>query len=367
MPKRCYVRIHRDQILNRWEALSRKAFPAATDKSRASVRDHLPQLTEALCDAIETGVFEKPKELGKIHGRQRFSFGDYSLSQVLDEYWLLKEVIFDHLEQENEAVLADFRLINRFFESAATIAAAEFAKLRENELSKAARHLEASYEDLERFAAVAAHDLRSPVSTMIGFAELVLEDRGYNSEETHDQISSIKNIGLRMINLIDQLFEYAKIGKSNLEKKRFSLADSAHEAASHLAQKIADANAEIEIGILPELMGYPILFTQLFQNLFSNSLKFKSDKRPIQISVTGREDADLITIYIKDNGVGFDPMLNREIFEPFKRGNNAKNIQGSGLGLATVEKIVSLHAGKISAIGRAGEGAEFIIEIQRNE
>ena len=63
--------------------------------------------------------------------------------------------------------------------------------------------------------------------------------------------------------------------------------------------------------------------------------------------------------------MGFDPTLNREIFEPFKRGSNAKNIKGSGLGLATVQKIVELHGGKISAIGRVGEGAEFIIEIPK--
>lgn len=363
MPKKSHIRTHKDEILSRWENLSREMFPASTDKSRTAIRNHLPQLTEALCEVIETGVFEKPKELGKIHGRQRFSFGDYTLSQVLDEYWLLKKIVFDELEHANEIVLTDFRLINRFFESAATVAAVEFTKLREIELSKATRHLEASFEDLERFAAVAAHDLRSPASTIIGYADLVLEGSRDVSEDMINQIKTIKNIGSRMIHLIDQLLDYSKIGKSKIEKKSFSLSAAAEEAKSNLAQNISEAGAVVTIGSLPEVTGYPILFTQLFQNLIANSLKFKSHKRKIQITISGREENDQVKLSVTDNGIGFDPLLNREIFEPFKRGDNIKNIVGSGLGLATVRKIVELHGGKISAVGRIDEGAEFNIEI----
>ena len=366
MSDQCHVRVHKDKILNRWEKLSREMFPSASDKSRASIRNHLPELMDALCDVIETGIFEKPRELSKSHGQQRFSFGDYTLSQVLDEYWLLKKVVFDELEHGREVVLSEFRLINRFFESAATVAAVEFAKLRENELSKATRHLEASYQDLERFAAVAAHDLRSPASTIIGYADLALDDSAQASDEMISQIKTIKNIGSRMIHLIDQLLDYSKIGKSDIEQKSFSLSVSALEAKSNLAKNISESNAEIIIEDLPEVTGYPVLFTQLFQNLIANSLKFKSDKIPSRITISGRQENDLIKLFIKDNGMGFDPALNREIFEPFKRGNNSKDIKGSGLGLATVQKIVELHGGKIRAIGRMDEGAEFIIEIPQN-
>ncbi len=363
MQDSCLIRTHKDKILNRWELLSREVFPAATDKSRTAIRDHLPQLTDALCDVIETGIFEKPKELGKIHGRQRFSFGDYTLSQVLDEYWLLKNVVLDELEQTNEFSIPDFRLINRFFESSATIAAVEFSKLREIEISKAARHLEASYYDLERFSAIAAHDLRSPTSTIIGYADLILDDSKEVSNETLNQIKTIKTIGSRMIHLIDQLLEYAKIGKSKIERKKFSLVVAAEEAKSNLAKDISEAGAIVTIENLPEITGHPILFTQLFQNLIANALKFKSEKRAPQIAISGRQEHDLIKLRIKDNGMGFDPSLNEEIFGPFKRGDNSKNIAGSGLGLATVQKIVELHEGTVSAVGRVDEGAEFNIEI----
>lgn len=363
MPEQCHIKVYKEKILNRWERISREMFPAATDKSRTAIRNHLPQLIDALCEVIETGVFENPKELGKIHGRQRFSFGDYTLSQVLDEYWLLKKVVFDELEHADKVVLTDFRLINRFFESAASVAAVEFAKLREIELKKAARHLEASYQDLERFSAVAAHDLRSPASTIIGYADLVLDDAEAVSEDIINQIKTIKNVGSRMIHLIDQLLEYAKIGKSKVERKTFSLSVAAQEARSNLAKDIAEAGAVVSIESLPEVLGHPILFTQLFQNLIANSLKFKSEKRIPQITISSWQETDLIKLRIKDNGIGFDPSMNQEIFEPFKRGDNSKNIVGSGLGLATVQKIVDLHDGKVSAVGRVDEGAEFNIEI----
>lgn len=363
MTDQCHIRIHKAKILNRWEQLSRELFPAATDKSRGAIRNHLPELIDALCDVVETGVFEKPKELGKIHGQQRFSFGDYTLSQVLDEYWLLKTVVFDQLEQSNEIVLKTFRLINRFFESAATTAAVEFTKLRELELSKASRHLEVSYHDLERFAAVAAHDLRLPASTIIGYADLILDESENVSENIQHPVKSIKKIGSRMIHLIDQLLDYAKIGKSKIEKINFSLSEAAQEAKANLAKHISEAKAVVTIESLPEATGHPILFTQLFQNLIANSLKFKSDNRTNQITISGRQEDDVIKLRIKDNGLGFDPKLNKEIFEPFKRGDNSKNVHGSGLGLATVQKIVELHEGKVWALGQVDGGAEFNIEI----
>jgi signal transduction histidine kinase len=366
MTDQCHIRIKKDKILKRWEELSREMLSSATDKSRAALRDHIPQLMDALCDVIETGVFEKPHELSQTHGQQRFSFGDYSISQILTEYWLLKRTIFDELEIGNEIRLVEFRTINQFFESAATTAASEFSKLREIELIQAARTLEASNLDLKRFAAVAAHDLKSPSATIIGYADLGIDDPGNVSADSLENFKTIKKIGLRMIQLVDRLLEYSQLGESNLVKKRFFLSKAAEEAKSNLANEISQASAEVKIGILPEVEGDPVLFTQLFQNLISNSLKFKSDKRTSNITISGIQDHGVVKIQVKDNGLGFDPKFNQEIFEPFKRGDNSENIKGSGLGLATVHKIIELHGGKISALGWVDEGAEFNIEVPQN-
>lgn len=365
MPNKCFIRENKDKILVRWEILSREMFPSASDKSRVAVRDHLPQLTDALCDVIESGVFEKPETLGESHGRQRFSFGDYTLSQVMEEYWLLKKVIMDELEKENQIVMSHIRLINHFFESAATSAACEFSNLSENKLRHLVHFLEISNQDLERFSAVAAHDLRSPVATIIGYSDLIMDDIMDDHEDLTSNVQVIKTTSQRMLSLIDQLLEYTKVGKSVLAKQVFSLEKAAQNAVDNLKKQFADANAQIRIEDLPQMMGDEILFSQLFQNLIANSLKFKSNQRPCLITVRGRQVNDRIYISVKDNGMGFDPSLNQEIFEPFKRGNNIRNIKGSGLGLATVKKIVDLHGGTVLALGRVDEGAEFNIEVPR--
>ncbi len=359
----CFLRENKEKILSGWEELSRATFPAATLKSRTAVRDHLPQLVDALCEMLETGDSDRPKKLSEIHGRQRFAFGDYSISQVMGEYWLLKTVMFDKMEAGQEIDLQVLRVINRFFESAATGAAAEFSKLRENELHLAAQTLLGTNRDLERFAAIAAHDLRSPVATIAGFADLGLEDCQSPTDPAAVKFARIKDVSMRMIHLIDQLLGYSDIGKSAPVMARFSLSEAAEDAKGNLAVSIADTKAVIQIERLPEITGTKILFTQLFQNLFSNSLKFRADTRPPLIIVKSWHEGDAIRIQVKDNGVGFDPAMNQEIFEAFKRGDNSQGIRGSGLGLATVNKIVSLHGGKIMATGAVNRGAEFDIDL----
>lgn len=353
----------REKILSVWESISREKFPSASDKSRANIRNHLPQLLDALCLVLKNGVLQPPKELSKIHGRQRFSFGDYSLDHVLGEYWLLKTVLFDHLEEKQILELSDFRLINRFFEAAATSAACEFTKLGENELKQSGRLLLISNQDLERFAAIAAHDLKSPISTIYSYAQLGAEDTEANPTEAKNRFETIQRISLRMIHLIDQLLEYTKFGESSLAKTNFPLSKSAEEALANLEKAIAEAKAQVTVENLPELIGDQVLFSQLFQNLIANSLKFRAEDRPSKINVGGFVKNNVIQIQVKDNGVGFDPNYQEEIFKPFKRGANSKGIKGSGLGLATVQKIVDLHGGTITAVGKLGEGAEFTIEI----
>lgn len=345
---------------------SREMFPTFSDKSRAAIRDHVPQLMDTLCDMIETGEHEDPTKLSKIHGQQRHTFHDCTLEQVIKEYWLLKKIIFDDLESIETTNIADLRVINRFFESAATTAAVEFTRLREEELQRVVRHLASSNADLERFAAIAAHDLRSPIATIIGYSDLAVDMAEDDPREAIRKFKTIKDISVRMIGLVDQLLQYSKIGKSKINSKTFSLSNAAEEAMVNLGKYILESKAEIIVDSMPNLTGDPVLFSQLFQNLIANSLKFKSEKRPCKITISARKENGIVKIKVKDNGVGFDPTKNLEIFEPFERGDNIQGIKGSGLGLATVKKILDLHGGYISATGTVEQGAEFTIEVPVN-
>jgi signal transduction histidine kinase len=348
----------KERILELWEKASLARLPEARKLSRTAIRDHIPGVLQVLCKILETGVFEVPKELSKTHGRQRSGSTDYSLAEVMGEYSILKNVIYDEL---THLTIENMRLIDRFFDRASTIATTEFVAEREKELSSLTDSLITINQDLETFASVAAHDLRSPASTIIGYAEMIGAEENLSGELAAKALATIKRTAARMLELIDQLLEYAKIGKEYLARTPFSLKVAAQEAVANVNAQIKEAGATVTIGDLPDYSGDHILFRQLFQNLVSNSLKFRSKERASEIQITGSTVNGGIQLQIKDNGLGFDPKLKDIIFQPFKRGGNRSETQGSGLGLATAKKIVELHGGTITAIGTVGVGAEIHI------
>ncbi len=328
-----------------------------------AIRDHLPQLLDAFFEALNAKSAKQPVELSKIHGRQRFSFMEYTLSQVLMEYTMLKQVVLGELNAAGPLNYEDFFFIDKFFDNAANIAATEFALLREEELKRYADELEVSNNDLERFAAVAAHDLRAPVATIVGYADLLetmeLEPQARAAVETIHRTSH------RIISLVDQLLIYAKIGKSQYADKIVSLNQVVGGALENLSAQIADSQVLIEVGDLPSVHGDRVLLIQLFQNLLSNGIKFRDKGRKPHLAISCEDSDGYHVISVSDNGIGFDPATAIEIFEPFKRGDNSRRIAGSGLGLATVRKIMDLHGGSINAIGRPGEGAQFVLRFSK--
>lgn len=354
----CLLREVKENVLSKWEGIAKAKLPAAEEKSRQSIRDHLPELVDALCDVIESKTFESPKEISKTHGRQRFSFGDYTLAQVIAEYSLLKNVIYDLTMTDSTVDRYSFRLIDFFFDAAVTAAASEFMSLRETELKASAQRLEESHADLERFAGVAAHDLRSPAGTIAGYAEVLIS-------ATQEQPALLKAANVidrtahRMLHLIDQLLIYAKMGTSEAKLAPFPLLLSVDDALASSEGAIRAVEARVHVGPMPKIFGDPVLMTQLFENLIANSLKYRAADRRCEIWIEASVSSDRIHVQVKDNGLGFKPELREFIFEPFKRAHENLKIQGSGIGLATVQRIVKLHGGVISAEGVENEGAIF--------
>lgn len=360
----CTIRTSKEKIFQEWEIVSLDKLQGSSDRPRTVIRVHLPHILDALCTILETGIYKNPVEISKIHGQQRFTFGDYNLHEVLEEYSLLKNIIFDEMILKNSLNLDSIRLIDKFFDSASSVAAVEFTELREQQLKNISNNLEISNFDLQTYAAIAAHDLKSPTATIIGFTQLVLEEAARLPKEVIRSIQTIEKISLRMLSLIDRLLEYSKIESSNAKKEIFSLMAAAEEAKLNLNSDINAANAEFIFHNLSSFIGDRILFAQLFQNIFANSLKFKSPDRSLKIEVTTSLDRNSLVLTIRDNGIGFDPKWNSEIFQPFKKGDT--EIAGNGLGLATVKKIVSMHGGTVSASGRPNEGAEIKISFPLN-
>ena len=353
----CPIFMAREDILRRWETQSRARFPSASCKATEELRDHVPQILLSLCEALRGHEAPNLRRLSRVHGRQRFSFGDYTLAQVIGEYDLLKEIAFEYADgPDPRRTIALMKVIGAFFDEAAKTAAAEFADLRQEELRSTMAKVEISRAELEYFASVVAHDMRSPLATIASFCELLSLDA--DSTMRTQLVGTIAATAHRTMSLIDRLLEYSKLGHRTLHEERVDLDEVFRSTTTNLRAALAQAKATITSEPLGETSGDPYLIGQLFQNLLSNSLKFAKADEPCEIKVTVQETPDrLKRICVIDNGIGIPAEKRQEIFEPFRRAHAQKEYIGAGLGLAICQKVVDLHGGTIEASGVEGKGS----------
>jgi signal transduction histidine kinase len=212
-------------------------------------------------------------------------------------------------------------------------------------------------EKLERFSSIVAHDLKGPLSSISLAADLIV--RAHSMNEVSKSAKFIKSGITRMTNFISNLLEFAKSeNNGGLLRENVSLEDVIETVKINLRADIAENHAQIEIGTsLPKVPGYSTQLLQLFQNLISNALKFRSSENPMLI-LNVKEDGDHWLVTLKDNGLGIDSDKSQLVFEPFQRFHSDK-ADGTGLGLSICKKIVELHGGKIWVDSQPGVGSQF--------
>ncbi|HMG23623.1 MAG TPA: ATP-binding protein, partial [Kofleriaceae bacterium] len=220
---------------------------------------------------------------------------------------------------------------------------------------------EAANVELEAFSYTVAHDLRAPLRAINGFSQVVLEDYASTLEAGgQDCLQHIASASQRMGQLIDGLLALARIAKPDLQRERVDLGRLARSIAEHF-----DTTREVVWRLADELIvdGDPRLLRSLMENLLGNAWKFTRDRRPAVIEV-GTVCRDAATIYfVKDNGVGFDLAHAPQLFSPFRRFHSDAEFEGTGIGLATVERIVRRHGGRIWAESTPGNGAAFFFTL----
>lgn len=220
------------------------------------------------------------------------------------------------------------------------------------------RELERSNQDLERFANVVAHDLKSPLRAIVQHLQIV---RHHTHESLDDKLDQSLNFAIdgaeRMRRLIEALFEFSKAG---FEKHPFTpvncnlILDS---VKSNLASELADKNAAVTSGELPTFIADGFQIMQLFQNLIGNALKFCKE-RP-QIHVSAAQTAGMWAISVKDNGIGIPKEAQQKIFTIFKRLHSDADYEGCGIGLAICERVARNHGGAIHVESTVGKGSTF--------
>lgn len=220
-----------------------------------------------------------------------------------------------------------------------------------------------SNHELERFAYVAAHDLREPLRTISNMLGLIEDESGDKlPHDLHQYLEMARTRSDRMQGMLADLLTMSRL-HVDLQEEPVDLNQVAGDVREALRSKIETAGARVDIEPLPTVRGSANLLALMLQNLVDNALKFAKPDTPPEIRITGKEEAGEVQLQIADKGIGFKPEYADRIFEVFSRLNNRQAYAGSGIGLALVQRIVELHRGKITTESAEGEGALFQITL----
>lgn len=228
------------------------------------------------------------------------------------------------------------------------------------DLKQYTSQLEAANKELESFSYSVSHDLRAPLRTIDGFSHILLEDYGdILPIEAHTHLERVRGAAQHMAELIDDLLNLAKVTRTPLQAILVNLSEIAESAAKALSE--ADPDREVKLIITRDLMvnGDANLLRIVLENLLSNAWKYTSKNALAVIEFGQQAGSRERTFYVRDNGVGFDMAYVNKLFGVFQRLHSASEFPGTGVGLATVHRIIKIHGGNIWAEAEEGKGATF--------
>ena len=228
------------------------------------------------------------------------------------------------------------------------------------------RQLQQTNRELDAFVSTVSHDLRSPLTPLIGFAELLGDRYGAQLEDVGQEcIAEIKKTAEKMRDLLEDLLTLSRVGQLKFPDNFLDTTKIAENVLLELADKILEYRAEVRIDKLPEVRIPESLLIDLFRNLLGNALKYAAAHDP-HIEVSGDKFSDKIRLVVVDHGPGIERDERETIFEPFKRGRHSQGSSGTGIGLATVAKIARVANGSSWIEETPGGGATFIVEFPLN-
>jgi len=242
--------------------------------------------------------------------------------------------------------------------------------------------LESANRELEAFSYSVSHDLRAPLRAINGFSLILLEEHAPQlSAEAQHYLNVVKQNAERMGELVDDLLAFSRLSRKAIRSQAVDMGGLVRQAFEELRAEQEGRQLEVVMGSLPPCQGDPILLQQVFTNLLSNALKYTRLRAPARIEVgatkiAGLEqstpgeitspeipDADRPVYYVKDNGVGFDMRYSDKLFGVFQRLHRADEYEGTGVGLAIVQRIVHRHGGQVWGCAKIDQGATFYFTI----
>jgi two-component system, chemotaxis family, sensor kinase Cph1 len=224
--------------------------------------------------------------------------------------------------------------------------------------------LRLAYEELETFSYTISHDLKSPIASIKGYAQLLARDQSI-IERGKEMVQRIADRADQMNLMIGAILDYSRIGKSSMQFHNVPTKPIIDEIVKDLLMQYANSALEITVGKTPDMKGDHTMLAQVFSNLLGNAAKYSQYAEPAKVYVEGWPDDGHICYSIKDNGLGIAEKDLPKIFELFNRMDNVKDIEGSGVELAIVKRIVEKHQGRIWAESEIGHGSTFYVRFKQ--
>jgi signal transduction histidine kinase len=297
---------------------------------------------------------------------------DYMSKPFVPEILRSKVSVFVELHRKSTLLAEQSKLLER--RNSELQAAIERSWQAEEEIKALNRHLERRLEELnivnrelEAFSYSVSHDLRGPLSRIAGFSKALLEfHAGQLNDEGHVFLQRIDNSARRMCDLVEDLLNFSRLIRVEMRLQDVDLSGMIAGLSAELAAR--DPDRVVDFAIAPGLRAScdPVLMRAAMMNLLENAWKFTRKHATAHIEFGELPGSEGVVYFLRDDGAGFDPADAGRLFSPFQRLHKASEFEGTGIGLATVERIISRHGGRIWAEGEIERGATFFFTLPRD-
>jgi signal transduction histidine kinase len=313
------------------------------------------EIVAAFRTLLEKPRPERPRRIAPPHGLELMKEYSEALVKKLEEKNLDLQLVAEQLTQMNQLLTVKTRELERARE-----ALREDNEKLEKRVRERTGQLEAANKELDAFSHSVAHDLRAPLRAIDGFCHALEEDSGDGlSVEGRKHLARIAENAQRMNQFIEGLLSLAHAGFLEIVSRPVKLSQLANEIADDLRR--SQPEREVEFLIASDIMvrGDKVLLRVMLENLLGNAWKFTGKKKRARIEFGTERQGDLPTFFVRDNGAGFDMDCVGKLFHAFGRLHLPSEFPGTGVGLATVQRIIRRHGGLIWAEGATGRGATF--------
>jgi PAS domain S-box-containing protein len=317
-----------------------------------------PNCSAATLYRGQSAIAVRLEHEGHVHGLLVMSM-DPGLVDLVDEQNLIEEVADDiayalhglDVEKQRGAAEEDLR---------------KHRDQLEQRVRDRTAQLEESNKELEAFSYSVSHDLRAPLRAIDGFTRLLADDYAPHLDTEGKRLCSIIHENTaKMGRLIDDLLAFSRLGRAEMSLSRIDMETMANSVFHELTTPESRARIDFQVGVLPPVVADTTLMRQVWMNLLSNAIKFSSKRERAVIQVSAQQNQGENVYVVQDNGAGFDMQYVGKLFGVFQRLHSSREFEGTGVGLALVQRVIRRHGGRVWAESEIDKGATFYFALQQ--